>query len=65
MENYTVFEYVIYYVPTDGENVSPTVITRDTVVEIDERTALMRASRSIPDIYSDKLNQVKIAIRPF
>lgn len=67
------FEYVILHRQperTDAQgNVTPERLTvvqdlKRTVAK-DDRTALLAAAREIPAEYSDKLDRVEIAIRPF
>lgn len=60
-----VFEYVIFYDPADEENEKPEIIERGETICSDERTALIRISRQIPEKYIDKLDDVRITIRPF
>ena len=68
------FEYVVMYHPPsendDDSNASnpDTKMISDGVVRLlakDERSVGMRAARSIPEEYVDKLDQVEIIIRSF
>lgn len=61
-----VFDYVIYYTPSepDAEHVD-TIIERGSMIDESERTVLIKVSRKIPDVYLDKLDDVKITIRSF
>lgn len=61
-----VFDYVIFYDPEDNDNGEvPVIIDRGSMLESDDRTVLIKVSRLIPDVYLNKLDKVKITIRPF
>lgn len=62
-----VYQYVIFYNPPKDSQDKAKVLSNGVVTEVasDERAVMMKASRSIPDDYLDKLEHVEIAVRPF
>lgn len=67
------YEYAVLFHPRptkkdrdEGAETSSTLITAPTaILAKDEKVAALVAARSIPDKYSQKLDQVEIIIRPF
>ena len=64
-----VFEYIIYYTPTEeqkkaGEKPKILVERKGKLAESLDK-ANMLAARDIPEDYTDKIDQVTIACRPF
>lgn len=67
------YEYVVIHNPkpskdTQGNDTTPasTVITQITqILAKNEQEVSIKAARSIPESYLDKLDEVTIAIRPF
>jgi len=57
------FEYVSYYAPADGKDAK--VIKQGVMLETDERTVLIKVAREVPEEYIDRLDDVKVIIRPF
>lgn len=68
-----IFEYAIIFHPVQtkeqrdaGQKPKSMILTPVTqVLAIDEKEVGLLAARSIPSEYTDKLDQVEIAIRPF
>lgn len=62
-----IFQYVAFYNPAKKDSPEKAVIIFEpkTILAKDEREAMMRAARDIPEKYIDKLNEVEIAVRPF
>jgi len=69
MKDTKLFQYASFFIPTDKEakegakSVMITEVT--TLLARSEQEVLIIASRSIPEQYMDKLNQVTIVVRPF
>jgi hypothetical protein len=67
------FEYAILYHAKltkkdeeDGKQAEHKLVKPiTTVLARDEREVLIMASREIPQEYTDKLNRVEVAVRPF
>lgn len=67
------FQYAVIYNPLPTEEqvktgekpASKLLIPITSVLANDEKQASMLAARAIPDAYTDKLDQVEIALRPF
>lgn len=68
-----IFEYAVIHHPIAtkeqqerGEKPRSTLVVDVTrVLARDEKEASMLAARSIPEAYTDKLDRVEIALRPF
>ncbi len=62
-----VFQYVVFYLPAEEDSVNkPTIVVEpQTLLASDEKSAMLRAARSIPSEYMDRLDDLEIAIRPF
>lgn len=41
------------------------IVEVQTFLAKDQNAAVLRVARSIPEVYSEKLDQVEIAVRPF
>lgn len=70
MENFKLFQYAIFYVPTKEEikeqKLGPTIIKDvSSIIAKDEREVTIKVAREIPQEYVDKLDHVIIAISPF
>jgi hypothetical protein len=69
MKNLKLFQYVIFFQPTEKEvkdGVKATIIKDITnVLSVDEKEVNIKAAREIPEEYLDRLDQVIIALRPF
>lgn len=67
------FEYAVIYnpLPTKEQNErgekpkSELIVDVKRVLSNSEKEAMMLAARDIPDAYTDKLDRVEIALRPF
>lgn len=62
-----VFEYVIFYAPTDTTRKGAILKKSELFVAGDVKEATIRAHRDIPEDFltSEKLKDVKVTIRPF
>lgn len=63
------FEYAVIYYPDEeqrknGEK-AEVIVHPMTLLAKDAQTAQMKAVKSIPSSYDDRLDQIDIAIRPF
>lgn len=67
MEKSRLFQYAILWHPSkeDKNEKSKIVVEPTTILAKNEQVAQMMAVKAIPDEYTDKLEQVDIAIRPF
>lgn len=63
------YEYVIFWEPStkeENEGLKPTILLGPKpLLSNNEKTATMFASRQIPEKYSNNLEQITIAVRPF
>lgn len=64
------FQYAIFYVPAEKEGKKQSekpVIVKDvtSILAKDERQALIKINREIPEQYLEKLDEVQVVIRPF
>lgn len=64
------FEYAAVYLPKERKNDlvgdKAAIIVKPTVVLAkDEKEAMLKAARALPEDYVEKLNCVEIAVRPF
>lgn len=67
------FEYAVLYHPRPTKDeaergdlpASQLIVDITQVMARTDKEALMMATRSIPEEYDDKLDQVEIALRPF
>ena len=57
------FEYAVIYTPEDEP--AELVIKPTTILAKSEKEANFVAARAVPDKYSDKLEDLEIAVRPF
>ncbi len=65
----TLFEYAVIFVPNDkavkaGAKAS-VLVQPTTVLAEGEASVQILAAKKIPNDYDDRLDQVKIAVRPF
>lgn len=68
-----IFEYAVIFNPkaTKDVNGNDTTLPSELLVPVtvvlakDAAEVQLRAARAIPDAYTDKLDQVEIAVRPF
>ena len=64
-----IFQYAVLLHPTDKEKKeggrTKIIVEVTTIVAKDEGEAGMRAAREIADEYTDKLDRVEVAVRPF
>jgi len=62
-------QYAVIYHPSDKERKdgkkSEIVIDMTTILAANDQEAFMLIAKKIPDEYSDRLDQVEIALRPF
>lgn len=70
MDNSKLFQYVIIWNPTEkqikDEGMKPKLVKDVTnVLAVDLASVNMQAAMNIPKEYSDQLDQVQIAVRPF
>ena len=65
----TLFEYVVFYSPTDKEiekGQLPKILTERTMVMAkDAASVQLMAAKKIPDEYDAKLDRIQVAVRPF
>lgn len=63
------FQYAAFWEPSQEQikqSAKPKVIVDlKTVLCADEKSAMVLASRDIPDEYLSELNQVQVVVRPF
>ena len=63
------FQYAIIFHPSEKEVEagvrSEIVVDPTTVLAADERSAIILASRQLPEQFVDRIDQLEIAIRPF
>lgn len=65
-----IFQFVAFYLPKKHDSKKecdkPRIIAGpETILAKDEREATMKAARSIPEDFVDKLDEVELAVRPF
>ena len=67
MENSRLFQYAILWHPTkeQKDKKSALIVEPTTILAKNEQVAQMMAVKAIPDEFTDQLEQVDIAIRPF
>lgn len=70
MDTPRLFQFAVLWHPTekdaeDNGTKSKVIVELTTVLAADERAATMHAARAIPADYTDQLDQVEIAVRPF
>ena len=63
------FQYAIFWQPNseqlkNGEK-AKLLVDIKSVLAADEKSAMIMASRDIPEMYLDQLDQIQIAVRPF
>lgn len=64
----SLFEFVVLYHPRKkgkAQDKSEIIVDMERVIAKGEQEAVILASRLIPEEYTDKLEDVEIAIRPF
>ena len=67
------YEYAVIYNPAPTKDQKDTGVTPKSELIVDvtrvlsnnDKEAMMLAARSIPETYTDKLDRVEIALRPF
>jgi len=63
------FQYAVIWHPNDAQlkegQKSKILVNLDTLLANDQNAAFLAAARKIPETYSESLDQVEIAIRPF
>jgi hypothetical protein len=63
------YQYAIIHDPkkVDKKSKDPAAIIQDvsSILAEDEKSALIKISRKIPEVFLDKLGEVEIYIRPF
>lgn len=67
------YEYAVIYTPLQTEDQmkrgekpkSELIVDVTRVLSNNDKEAMMLAARSIPEAYTDKLDRVEIALRPF
>jgi hypothetical protein len=63
------FQYAIIHDPRKGDKKckDPATLVKDisSILAEDEKSALIKISREIPESFLDKLGEVDITIRPF
>lgn len=69
MEKQRLFQYAVIFNPTKeqaekGEK-AEVVVELTTILAKDQKEVEMKAARSIPEKWTDKLSQVEVAVRPF
>jgi len=70
MRNLKLYQYSIFYVPTEEEvkekKIGPVLISDvKSIIASDEKEVTIKVAREIPEEYLDRLENVMIAIRPF
>jgi hypothetical protein len=60
-----IFQYAVIYHPAKKGEKSVLVVEPRTILATDENVAALKAARSIPEDYADKLDRVEVAVRPF
>ena len=67
--DHKLFEYTVFYQPSKEEEKAgkkPEILIKpETILATEEKNALIIASRKIPDNYLDRLDNVKVVVRPF
>lgn len=67
--DHEIYVYAVFYQPTEKEmenGVKPKFLVKpEFTISKDEETVTKLANINIPKEYSEKLDQVKIAVRPF
>ncbi len=63
------FEYAVIFHPNKDERkdgrIDEILIQPKSVLANDDKQAFMKAVREIPEDYSDKLDRIEVAVRPF
>lgn len=59
------FEYAVIYTPKSENEPAKVLVPVTTVLANSKENATLIAARSIPEEYLDRLDQVKVAVRPF
>lgn len=68
MEHRSVYEYVVYFVPTREqreEGYDPEIIEVGQTLASNEEKARMFATRQLSSEWDDKLDQITVLVRPF
>jgi hypothetical protein len=70
MSEAKIYEFAVLYAPeVDGKKKQPEraklVVDVQRIVAHDDQEAMILASRAIPEEYMDRLDRIKIAVRPF
>lgn len=61
-----IYEYVVYFIPTEGDKENqPTIVCDGKLLGSDEQSTLLKIGRLVPEYYLDKLDNLKVALRPF
>lgn len=67
--DHKLFEYAVFYQPSEEEEktgIKPKILIKpETILATEEKNALIIVSRNIPEAYLDRLNNVKVVLRPF
>lgn len=63
------FQYAVIFVPKKSDSKDaekPRVLVPVTeVLAVDERSVTLMAARAIPEDYTNRLDEIEVAVRPF
>lgn len=64
-----IYEFAALFNPDDDEKKdgkkAEIIVKPTTILANDEKEAMLKAARAIPEDFVDKLDKVEIAVRPF